>query len=273
MRVLPVAVTLVVAGWFLSATKLAAGALPPKADKTSASSQRSVEELPSGALVIEQRTLGAEGHPNRTLVLWMLKPEKHPDGYGRDDLYNCPDQTRGSYYEGPTRVSLVNAETGKLINTIKIKDYAEQADKLEVPYAIRKGYYYEVEGKPGKTEEARPRLLLLKDYNGDGKALEFALFDALACMGLRSTLIGYSERQDKVIQYSIRLTQVESKKKSVETLSWCDYLFAEKPKAPGFWEYKVDYRGRAGPLAEYEIRYNSSNEVFEGKCKLTESKE
>ena len=56
-----------------------------------------------------------------------------------------------------------------------------------------------VEGPVREGVEARPTILWLKDYNGDGKAFEFALFEAEACMGLQTTLIGYSEKQDRVI--------------------------------------------------------------------------
>jgi hypothetical protein len=51
--------------------------------------------------------------------------------------------------------------------------------------------YYHVEGV-SKDREGKPAIMRMRDYNGDGKALEFALFDALACMGLETTLIGYS---------------------------------------------------------------------------------
>jgi hypothetical protein len=40
----------------------------------------------------------------------------------------------------------------------------------------------------------KPKIMLLKDYNGDGEALEFALFDAWTCSDLVTTLIGYSRR-------------------------------------------------------------------------------
>jgi hypothetical protein len=81
---------------------------------------------------------------------------------------------------------------------------------------------------------------------GDGKAWEFALFDARACMGLATALIGYSERQDKVIQYQTHLVVNDSKgKRSSTTEYWTDYLFSEKPTRPGSWKYEIDYRGRA----------------------------
>jgi hypothetical protein len=104
----------------------------------------------------------------------------------------------------------------------------------------------------------------LRDYNGDGRAEEFALFDALACMGLPTTLIGYSESKDRVVQYPVNLQVTEGAKRSERTTYWPDYLFSRKPLRPGYWKYEIDYRGRAGTLDKWEIRYNRQAERFEG---------
>jgi hypothetical protein len=225
--------------------------------------------LPAVAVIIETQSLKSGGYPDRMLILWMQNPSKNPSGATEDPeyFYTCPDQTRGSYYSGIISVSLLNAKTNAIINTIEIK----QEDESYIPYSIRKGYYYEVEGKPDKAGESKPRIMSLKDYNGDGKALEFAVFDKMACMGLDTALIGYSEKQDKVIQYPIHLIiEGDDKKKTEKILYSCDYLFSKKPESPGYWKYEIDYRGRGGTLDKYEIRYNLQKESFEGKCISTE---
>src|SRR5262249_54789329 len=162
-------------------------------------------ELPSGAVIIEEQPLRSESYPDRALILWMVNPTKNPSDAQKDpeEPYMCPDETRGSYYSGPTRVSLLNTRTRTVINTIEIKDghfegmwgTENNADSFAIPYAIRKGYYYHVEGAGVAPEgaEMNARVMWLKDYNGDGKALEFALFDSTYCRGLLTTLIGYSE--------------------------------------------------------------------------------
>jgi hypothetical protein len=134
-----------------------------------------------------------------------------------------------------------------------------------VPYAIRKGYYYRVPANVKKGIEAKPNLIWLRDYNGDGKALEFALFDTPACMGLQTTLIGYSVKQDRVIQYPISLEIIEGPNRSRTVTRWADYLFGRKPDQSGYWKYEVDYTGRGGSLDKWEIRYNAAKEQFEGK--------
>jgi hypothetical protein len=230
--------------------------------------RRNIYGLPAGALVLEVRAVPAEARAGRLLILWMLNPTKNPLPYGAEE-YTCPDETRGSYYDGPTRVSLYDTQARTIVNTIKVTDeHIMEKDFLELPYRIRRNGYYHVprfdEGREGK-----PVIMWLRDYNGDGHALEFALFDALACMGLETALIGYSVAQDKVIQYPVRLTIMEDGQPSIDERLWADYLFGQKPLSPGYWKYEIDYRGRGGTLDQYEIRYNQQAERFEGTLKST----
>jgi hypothetical protein len=228
--------------------------------------QSNIQGLPAGAFVVENRKLTSAKHSDRELILWMLNPKKNPDGYSPGDSYGCPDYTRGSYYSGPARVSLINAATRNIINTIKIAGADEGGgDNIELPYAIRRGYYYRVEILTKKGVEAKPTIMWLRDYNGDGKPLEFALFEAEACMGLQTTLIGYSEKQDRVVQYAVNLEVIEGSRHSNSVSTWADYLFSNKPLRPGYWKYEIDYRGRAGSLDQWEVRYNPAKERFEGK--------
>lgn len=228
--------------------------------------QSNIRGLPGDAVILERRKLLPAVRGNREIVLWMIKPSKNPTNYAADDIYTCPDQSRGSHYSGPTRVSLINSATNTIINTLKISE--EDEDTFDLPYAIRRGYYYRVESV--KKGEVKPNIIWLRDYNGDGQALEFALFDAVACMGLQTTLIGYSPKQDRMIQYPIELKVIEGAKRSSRTSLWADYLFNQKPRRPGFWRYEIDYRGRAGTLNKWEVRYNPARERFEGTLTIIE---
>lgn len=224
--------------------------------------------LPAGAQVIEERALELKDGKKRALVLWMLRPKKYPRS--SEEAYTCPEETRGSFYNGPTRLSLVDTDAGRVVNTLKIlEDSAHGEDEFDIPYRIHAGSYYHV---PGVAEgrEGRPTILHLKDFNGDGRALEFALFDALACMGLDTALFGYSEKQDRVIQYPLSLETTHTDgTKADEVLDWADYLFSKEPTAPGLWKFEIDYRGRAGSLDRYEVRYNVQAERFEGTLTQT----
>ncbi len=222
--------------------------------------------LPRRAQIIETQSLSIKGYPNRVLLLWMVKPKKYPRP-DPSDPYTCPEETRGSFFSGPTRVSLFDSARGKIINTLKLRD-VDGAYTFELPYRIHAGSYYWVPGRRA-GKEGKPKLLWLRDYNGDGQALEFALFDAQACMGLATTLIGYSTRQDRVIQYPIHLSTTGEGKRTRAVSHWCDYLFSLRPCAPGDWRYEIDYRGRNGSLDQYEILYHTETERFEGRCKWT----
>jgi hypothetical protein len=86
-------------------------------------------------------------------------------------------------------------------------------------------------------------------------------------MGLETALFGYSEKQDRVIQYPVRLETKYAGEKTTETLNWVDYLFANMPAQDGFRRYDVDYRGRDGTLDSYVVSYNAQAERFEGTVK------
>ncbi len=223
--------------------------------------------LPAGALVVETRRLELGGVRNRALVLWMLRPKKYPRKEG--EIYTCPEETRGSFYQGPARVSLVDTDARRVINTLKIAEETDEAqDEFDLPYRIHTGGRYFVPGV-ADGQEGRPEILRLRDFDGDGKAREFALFDAWACMGLGTALFGYSETEDRVIQYDVALETDFDGKKTAEVLKWVDYLFGKEPIEPGRWKYSIDYRGRGGSLDSYEVRYNSGAGRFEGTLTQT----
>lgn len=121
-----------------------------------------------------------------------------------------PEITQGSYYSGPTRISLVDTNTASVINTINIRHQWGKEDSFDIPYRILADYYYFVPDRK-KGQEGKPTLLALHDFNGDGLPLEAAFYEAQGCMGLLTTLIGYSPKQDRVIQYQVTLRTTERK--------------------------------------------------------------
>jgi len=214
------------------------------------------QNIPQSAVILEKVKVTA----NRQMILWMPNPAKNPRNE-EDDIYTCPDETRGHYYSGIAKVSLFDLKTKKIINTIEIQGNGISSDDntLDLPYLIRRGYYKVP--RIDLMKEGTPILMDLKDYNADGKPHEFALFDRVACMGLETTLIGYSAKQDKVIQYEAELKTEEGTAK----LFWIDYLFGHKPDKKGVWKYDIDYRGRGGALEKYEFRYDKKREMFYGR--------
>jgi len=89
-------------------------------------------------------------------------------------------------------------------------------------------------------------------------------------MGLGTTLLGYSEKQDKVIQYPITLLAETDTSSETNTQLWVDYLFAKKSVAPGHWRFAIDYSGRGGCIDAYDVRYDPETESFKGTFRETE---
>lgn len=252
---------------------LALSAAPVFAQSVPASS-----DIPNDAVIIERAGLPVTLHDDRELVLWMISPKKYDRGPLLNNPYTCPEWTLGSYYRGPARLSLLDKKTGRVINTIKLTSSPGDADEFNLPYRILSGFYYAVPGVP-KDTEGEPRLLALRDLNGDGIPAEAAFFEAEACEGLATTLIGYSPTQDKVIQYGVELVMTSYGGKQnggkiergerlaepqKEILVWIDYLFSEMPIQPGHWKYDVDYTGRGGSFDSYDVHYDAARERFVG---------
>jgi hypothetical protein len=226
--------------------------------------QANTPTLPKGAYVVEQRPLSVAGYPKRELVLWMLHPTRHPStfSYGQGDRYTCPEMTRGSFLSGPLRVSLINAEDSSVLNTIEVKDY-QGNDSFDIPFAILKNPFYRTTAE-SESKESKPMVMSLRDYVGSDKPLQFPLFQALFCMGLQTTLIGYEPSDDRVQQYETVLHVSEPGRTHTDTMKWVDYLLSEKPVEPGRWKYQIDYRGRCGYLDSYDIHFVPITRRFEG---------
>jgi hypothetical protein len=147
------------------------------------------------------------------------------------------------------------------VNTVEVHGPDSSEDQLDVPYLIRSGFYYRV--RRGTSKRAsRPTILDFRDFNGDGRALEFALYEKDNCTKVMTRLIGYSPRQQRVITYPAHLRCDRDGQVAQETWDWVDYLFLEPPTGPGRRSYDLTYMGT--PL-HFDIRYDRTHERFEGE--------
>jgi hypothetical protein len=230
--------------------------------------QSRIDGLPRGAVLVETETLPSSAHADRMLALWMKTPQRHlrPEG----EVYTCPERTRGNYYSGPTRVSLVNTASGEIINTVRVttrsvtvsggKREERDEDSFDIPYLIRRDLY-RVDA-PGRGGEGNPTIINFKDYNADGRALEFALFDSESCSDVAVQLIGYSVAQDRVIQYPFRSIEDRA---DVKPWFWVDNPFAHKSVSKGHWHYTKTFPG-ARCVFDYRYRALSEDFVEEINC-------
>jgi hypothetical protein len=219
--------------------------------------------LPDGAVLLEQEPLPIWAHPHRALVLWVLAPADKPLedqsllGEG-DTEYTCADLTTGHFYLAPTRVSLVDTQSMQVRNTAPVMLTA--IDQYPIPFWIRSGFVYEVPGQL-KQGSGKPHILALQDFNGDGKALEFAFYVMESSNGPLTMVMGYSERQDRVIVYEFVLQDKSSDKPAVAQ-SWMYRFAAQRPIAPMHWQYSECYN--SGWREEWDFRYIPDRERFEG---------
>lgn len=214
-------------------------------------------------LVIETEVLPgvADG---RSLILWMCSPVKHEDEI-YDHLYTCPDYTRGHFYQGETWLSLIDQKTTHVINTIPIHSDWTNEKTFDIPYRIQR-FFYAVQGPLNKYGEGKPKILSLKDYNGDGEALEFALFEAENCTIVKTSLYGYSRSRDRVIQYPLHLVEREGATVTVRDSPWLDRFMLQKPVGPGHWRWQYQYH--VGGLTHFDIHYDRDKEMFEGEIDI-----
>lgn len=223
--------------------------------------------LPVGASIIEQIPISIDGQSNRLLVLWMSNPRKVQVFDALEDhIYTCPEQTTGNYYSGPTRISLVDTTTNSIINTINVTGPYKglETDTFSIPYEIRGGLYYDIENPRNNPPVGKPVIMLLRDYTGDGRLLEFPLFMRRSCVGVETTLFGYSVRQDKVVQYPIELTVTGYNGEiSRQSTYWLNNLTSlQEIISPGHWKYKMDTRGHGGTIEQYEVLFDAKKEIF-----------
>jgi hypothetical protein len=211
--------------------------------------------LPAGAVVIETQVLARSIHTGRSLVLWMLSPQAS-DCVAEDDYaFSCPGTTRGCYFHGPTRVSLVDQDAERVIDTIAITDPFTGEDAFDVPRKLYGDTPYHV------GQAYRPRILRLQDHNRDGVKAEFVMFDAESCADLFTGLIGYSAKQDRLLWYNVRVSGWEG----LTETNWPETLFAVRPSRDGLWRYRLAWPGEE-PSRRCEVRYRPDLEDFEAVC-------
>jgi hypothetical protein len=228
--------------------KLADGNLTEMVNRQVTELEKAVQPLLSStAKIVDVQELSEMDHAHRALVLWMINPTQH---FKLDYVNTCPEQGQGSTYVGPTRISLVDTENMQIVNTVEL-GYGGQ-DSMSISYRNSTDnwypYYFPFQNlsEAKKTIDFAPKLLNLQDYTGDGKALEFAILTPpLGCVGFSHVLAGYSEKQDKAVEYKIP-----------------KYLLVKKPETPGYWKYSVDHRGRGGCLENYDVQYDQQEESF-----------
>ena len=226
--------------------------------------------LPRDAKVVETVAVPASERADRTIILWMHAPQAAPvpcPDAAADTTPSCPDETRGCFLRGRTRLSLVDARTGRIINTLIVRDPYSGDDTFDIPVKVLTPGPYLFD-----PLTRRPNLLRLRDINGDGKALEFALFDAISCADLFTTLFSYNPKRDALVNYPIHMTYTSPGSKQRRHIThWGEHLFNRAPITPGHWHFQSVYPPGPpdAPLEEWTVTFVPGKERFEAYCVAT----
>jgi hypothetical protein len=211
--------------------------------------------LPAGAKIIEAADVSAIAKKPRVLVLWMVNPAKHV----RDSAAYCGDAIYGDYWEGPTRLSLIEGTQRRLINTITIKideEWTGHADSFMLPFFVSNEYYSVL--SPDEKKEGMPKILHLRDFTGEGAPLQFPLFAYEVCGVSDTGLFGYSILSDQALQYSV-VTQGHGKKISG---NWVSQVFAMRPVSPGHWKFTWGPGHGVSDLIDEDVTFDRVGQRF-----------
>lgn len=241
--------------------------------------------LPPDTVILEKQPIPASVKVNRALVLWMTRssgvtdsefiPQGLPSADSESKAYSCPDESRGHFYRGPARVSLIDTSRNRVINTVEIRTML--SDEFELPFSIRPNFLYDVPN-PLSFGEGKPNILKLHDLNGDDAALEFAIYDKPSCPSVETSIFGYSLRKDRVINYPFALKEIEKDKATSKSIFWIDTFLGPRPAKDGIrkpasnrhWMYQLSYN--SGVDVFFDIYYDESKEEYFGTVRSVEHK-
>jgi hypothetical protein len=217
--------------------------------------------LPPEARVIETADAAHIAGKPRVIVLWMEHPTRHSDGFEY-----CGTSVEGSdFYEGPTRLSLIDSATPRLLNTVKIlaprSDSQGMEDSFSIPLVVSTGYYFVP--RPNASGQGVPEILHLRDLTGEGKPAQFALFLYEACGLVYTGAFGFQPRADRVVQYP-----VEQNGSGVEL--WIQQVFAAAPIRPGHWNFTWGPGHGSDDIAHEDVTFDRSKQVFIEKATVSQ---
>jgi hypothetical protein len=226
--------------------------------------------LPAGAEVIETADLSATVSKPRVMVLWMLNPKR--ENWPRPTAVNdgcCGDIIHGDFgvsWQGQTRLSLINPEEMKLINTIEVREgcitCGRDADRFTLPLCVLDPF---PRGRTSASGRVGKPNMNLADFTGEGLKVQFALY-VFEAYGIADTgVFGYEQRSDRVVQYPIELQSSEGPLKGL----WVEQAFAREPTGPGYWKFSWEPgHGSPGRICE-DVRFDRKRRLFVQKYDCT----
>ena len=166
-------------------------------------------KLPSGARIIEKKTISTKQKSDRMLILWIINPYVFLES---ENSYTCPEYATGkAYFEGKTFVSLISTPNHKIINTLQIENNFTTIDTIDnkiihetsaaeiIPISARKRTrsnsamsvkYFTINSTD--SSDGKVQILHLEDFNQDENLMN------LPCLKILDVLLHHPPYMDIV---------------------------------------------------------------------------
>jgi hypothetical protein len=224
--------------------------------------------LPLDAMIIETADLSAAAGKARQLVLWMQNPEKTLRNIDHPGETYCGDSIYGDHWYGPTRLSLVDAEQQKILNTIEVRDFFEHPDDVEhsfpIPFFVPNDFYNVP--RPDSKNEGIPKILNLRDLTGEGYSGQFVLFEHEVCGTALTSVLGYSRVSDMAVQYPV---EVLGGNDTPSFDTWVATIFGRKPVSPGHWDFTWEPGHGADRKIHEQVSFDRARQLFVDRQEIT----
>ena len=255
----------------------------------------SLLNLPRLANIIEESTFKTS-NGSRTIIAWMtnmgvrLNMNDADENERIDWIYKI--QGSGNF-SGKLRLSLIDNVRHRIINTIAVRYFSERhkhdtltysEELLDWPFAILskehiQNYNYELlyySNGSSAERDGEAEVMHFRDFNGDGKAYEFALFRQDYSFSFFSALCGYCETSDSLkwygwdLQYHYNTAYIKDTIVKVKQY-WIDYAAYLNFDMQGHLNFIRDYTGRMGNRYDYRLRYDPLKDAYSGDVHVTDS--
>jgi hypothetical protein len=211
--------------------------------------------LPPNSQVIEWADLAGFAGKPRTIVLWMLNPQRSVRTSHGDQ--GCSESVTGDYWYGQTRLSLINAGTRTVLNTIEVREdlWGSSKDSFSLPFLVSNQYYYVA--APTQQGEGKPTILYFRRFT-DASALAFPLFVYESCGNAQSSAFGYSKSSDHVLQFPVEMRWNNDPPK-VEF--WAG-VFDQTPTTLGHWAFDRQPNHGSETAMHGEVSFDGAAQRF-----------
>lgn len=200
--------------------------------------------LPAGAQIIETKDISAIAGKNRLLVLWLSDATKV-----LDTSEYCGTFVYGDHWKGTGGLSVVDPQTRKAISSIGM-------GTVRLPFHVEDTYYHVAH--PDKAHKGKPEILHLSDLTGEGRALQFTVFDYEACGIASARVFGYRPATDQVVQYEIEVVEGKSHQREFSV----NNIFSHRPIRPGYWDFRWKPGHGSDDTYHEIVRFDAKRQVF-----------